>query len=196
MKTEKEQEIKREQNEIMSMLFEINPEVDNEYEAQLLLYNKMKEVKDEHHLDNFSVSVSVRDDSVKPWKQGKSDPNLFIKIFFNELQYAVDTYEITNAEKSFLLQLSPFLLWERNLIVASDGKVMNQNAIMKTLGMDRKTIYKHIKNLERKKMLIRIWASKSCYIVVNPYIMYNGRNINKQLATLFTLIDYIPLSKS
>lgn len=186
-------DIRKEQLHILSLLFEINEDVDNEYEAQNLIYNKLKEAKEENNLDNFSIQLFIKDDTKQKWKQGISDPNLFVKIFFNEIEYVKKIFNVTRAEALFLYSLSGYLLWEENLLVDKNGLPLNQKGLIKELGLNRKTIYKNMKSLEIKKCVIRIWNGKECYYIVNPYLLFFGEKINKNLYKLFKLIGYIPL---
>lgn len=190
-----DEQIRREQLHIISLLFEVNQDIDNEYEAHKLIYDKLKELKEKNNLDNFMINLFVKDDTKRKWKQGNSDPNLFIKIFFNEIKYAKETLALTRAEVSFLYSLSSCLLWEENLLVDKEGKPLNQKRLVKELDLDRKTIYKNTKSLEQKKCLVRIWDGRDAFYLLNPYLMMFGEKVNKNLPKLFEMIGYIPLCK-
>lgn len=183
------------QNKVLSSI--LNDDIGDEYEAQKIIYNKLKEIKDEIKCDNLNINVFVNDTNKSTWKSGSSKPNLFSKIFNNEITYATNKYKLTRTEIGFLYSLSPFLLWEKNLLVDNEGLPINQKRLMELLGLSRSTVSNTIKSLENKKCIIRIFTgiNKQCYYIVNPYLMCNGKSINKDIPKLFTLIGYIPMSK-
>lgn len=184
------------QKDIMSRLIEVNPIISDEFEAQKLIYDKLIEIKEGNDFDNFNISVFVNDISKRKWKAGNSDPNVFVKLFFNEIEYAKTEYGISNTELGFLYNLSSFLLWEQNLLVDKEGLPMNQKRLIEVLGMSRTKVSNTIKSLESKKCLIRIWDGKETYYLINPYLMWLGCNINSELPKLFEMIGYNPLKNN
>lgn len=186
----------RKQKEVLSKLININEEVSNEFEAQKMIYDKMCEYIKENQFENFSVNVFVNDDSKKKWKSSSKEENEFIKIYYNEIKYATYTYNITKSELMFLYSLGDFLLWESNLLVDDEGKPLNQKALLKELDMGRTSVNNNIKSLEKKKCLIRIWDGRDVYFLINPYLMIKGQKINKDIPSLFELIDYVPMVKN
>lgn len=188
--------IRAKQLKVLSLIFKINDEVDNEYEAYKLVQQALMDAKEQHNLENFNISLFVKDDTKRKWKQGTSDPNLFIKLFFNELDYVKSEYGVTTTEMGFLYSLSRFLLWEENLLVDKDGLPLNQKSLIKELEITRKTVYKYTKSLESKKCLIRLYDGRDVYYIINPNLMFFGERINKGLPKLFELIDYIPMCKA
>lgn len=185
--------IRREQLHIMSLLFDVNKDIDSEYKAHKIIYDKLKEIRKENNLDNYMINLFIKDDTKRKWKQGTSDPNLFVKIFFNEIDYVKRTLALTRAEVLFLYSLSNYLLWEENLLVDKDGVPLNQKRLCKELDLGRKTVYRNIKALEEKKCLIRIWDGNNVYFILNPYLIFFGEKVNKGLPELFQMIGYIPL---
>lgn len=181
---------RRKQIEVLSILFNINPEIDNEFEAQKLICEKMKELKQTYNLDNYSITTYIRDDLKKPWKQSRAEENEFIKIFNIEIKHAKTLYDLTKSEIMFLYSLSDFLLWEDNLLVDEDGLPLNQKGLIKALEVDRKTVYRNIKSLEEKKCLIRIWDGRNTYYLLNPYLIFKGQKINKTIPQLFDMLGY------
>ena len=183
------------QKEILSKLIDVNSEISDEFEAQKIIYNKMCEYINEYDFKNLSINVFVNDDSKKKWKSSSKVENEFIKIYFNEIKHAAKTYDITKAELMFLYSLGDYLLWESNLLIDSEGKPLNQKALMKELGLGRTSISNNVKSLERKKCLIRIWDGRDVYFLINPYLMIKGQRINKEIPNLFEIIGYEPMSK-
>lgn len=180
---------------IISSIVNVNTEVVNEIIANNLIMEKLIEIKQENNLDNYSVKVFVGDDTKRKWKSGTSNPNVFVKLFFNEIEYVHREFKLSGVERGFLYSLSSYLLWEYNLLVDKDGLPLNQKRLMKLTGYQKTSISRLIKSLEDKKCLIRIWDNKETYFIINPYLMWFGEKINKEIPNLFETIGYIPMKK-
>lgn len=183
------------QLKIMGNLININTDIINEMQANNIIMDKLLEVKGENNLDNFGIKVFVDDNSKKRWKSGVSEPNVFVKLFFNEIEYVKNKYNLTGTECGFLYSLSSYLLWEYNLLVDKDGLPLNQKRLMDKLGYKKTAISGLIKSLEEKKCLIRIWDKKDTYFIINPYLMWFGEKINKEIPKLFEIVGYEPMRK-
>lgn len=112
-----EENIRNKQLKILSILFEVNCEVDNEYEAQKIICDALGKIKKENDLDNFNITTYITDNLKKPWKHNRAKNNEFIKIFYNEIEEVKELYDIKKSEVLFLYSLFPYLLWEENLLV-------------------------------------------------------------------------------
>lgn len=183
------------QLKIMGNLININTDVINEIQANNIIMDKLLEVKGENNLDNFGIKVFVDDNSKKRWKSGVSESNVFVKLFFNEIEYVKNKYSLTGTECGFLYSLSSYLLWEYNLLVDKEGLPLNQKRLMDKLGYKKTAISGLIKSLEEKKCLIRIWDKKDTYFIINPYLMWFGEKINKEIPKLFEVVGYEPMRK-
>lgn len=186
----------RKQFKIMENIITVNPSITNEIQANNLVRDKLLEIKLENNLDNFGVKVFVEDNSKKKWKRGTSDPNVFVKIFFNEIEYVKEKFGLTTTECGFLYSLSSYLLWEYNLLVDKDGLPLNQKRLMESLNYKKTAISGLIKSLEEKKCLIRVWDNKETYFIINPYLMWFGEKINKEMPKLFETVGYIPMKNN
>ena len=167
------------QQRILSYLFQNDtPNGVTEYEAQNIIMSRLLEVKEEFRLDDFSITSYVKDTSLTKWKSNpKCKNDYFVKIFYNEIKYAKETYGVTNSEVSFLYEISEYLGWETNLLIDDDGLPMNQKLLINKTGMDRKKVYRATKSLEDKKCLIRVWDGKDVYYIINPNLMFKGQMI-------------------
>lgn len=183
------------QLKIMGNLININTDIINEIQANNIIMDKLLEVKGENNLDNFGIKVFVDDNSKKRWKSGVSEANVFVKLFFNEIEYVKNKYNLTGTECGFLYSLSSYLLWEYNLLVDKDGLPLNQKRLMDKLGYKKTAVSGLIKSLEEKKCLIRIWDKKDTYFIINPYLMWFGEKINKEIPKLFEIVGYEPMRK-
>ena len=188
---------KLKQKEILSKLIDINTEVLSEYEAQNILMEAMRKVKEENNFENFAMVSFVKDDTLIKWKSNaKSESDYFVKIFFNEINYAKDTYGLTSLEVSFLYEISEYLSWEENLLIDNEGLPLNQKRLCDITGMDRKKIYKCTKSLEEKKCLLRIFDGKDVFYLINPNLVFKGQKINKGIPKIFEMIGYIDSKKA
>lgn len=186
----------KKQFKIMENIINVNTDITNEIQANNIIRDKLLEIKSENNLENFGIKVFVDDNSKKKWKSGNSNPNVFVKIFFNEMDYVKDTYGLTMTECGFLYSLTSYLLWEYNLLVDKEGLPLNQKRLMSLTGYKKTAISGLIKSLEEKKCLIRVWDNKETYFIVNPYLMWFGEKINKEIPNLFEAIGYVPMKNN
>lgn len=187
------------QKEILNKLVDVDSSISllDEYKAQKLVLETLRQVKLDNGLDNFSISTFIKDTTLTKWKsQPKRESDHFVKIFFNELNHAKEKYNLTQLEIGFIYSISEFLSWESNLLIDKDGKPMNQKALCLNTGMNRNKVSNCIKSLEEKKCLIRIWDGRDVYYLVNPFLSYKGVNINKGIPKLFEMIGYECLNKN
>lgn len=185
------------QKEILSKLIDVNTDVKSEYEAHILIKEAMKEITEQHNLSNFMLSTYIKDSTLIKWKVNpKSSADYFVKIFFNEINYAKNKYNITDAEINFLYQISQYTSWESNLLIDGEGRPISQKMLCEITGMDRKKIFNNTKALEQKKCLVRIYISREVYYLINPNLCYKGQKINKGIPNLFKMIGYVSLKDS
>ena len=145
--------------------------------------------------EKYNICVSIKNNTTIPWKNNKKEQSLFAKVYYNEIEYVKSHFGLTMTEMGFLFSLTPYLLYEYNLLVDKDGNPINQKTLMKLLGYGKTAISKMINSLERKKCLIRIWYERETYFIVNPFIMLCGTTVDKRLPELFTTIGYIPMNE-
>jgi len=182
--------IRREQLTVLSQLIEVNSEVSSEFAAQILICETISKLKKENNLENYNINTFVQDTTKVKWKQNRAKKNEFIKIFYNEILSATELYGLTKPEVLFLYSLSPYLLWEENLLVDSEGKPLNQKRLCEELELGRSTVSQYIKTLEYKKCLIRIWHERNTYFLINPNLMFKGVKIYKAISEFFKIIGY------
>ena len=178
------------QLDVLELLFEVNKEIDSEFEAHRLITETFKKIKLENNLEHYNITAYVKDDLKRKWKNSKGESNEFIKIFMNEIDAATENYEVSRSEVLFLYSLCPYLLWEENLLVDKDGLPLNQKRLCEELDLNRRIVSDRMKSLEHKKCLIRIYAGRDVYFLVNPNLMFKGQEINKSLPKLFDMIGY------
>jgi len=182
--------IRREQLTVLSQLVEVNKDISTQFEAQILICDTISKLKQENELDNYGITTFVKDMSKINWKQNRAKKNEFIKIFYNEILSAIGLYDVTKSEVLFLYSLSPYLLWEENLLIDDEGRPLNQKRLCKELELGRKSVSQYIISLEKKKCLIRIWHERNTYFLINPNLMFKGVKIYKVISEFFKIIGY------
>lgn len=166
-------------------MFDIN--TSKEIEIQDLINNFIKnDIKTNTDYKFFNINFYVKDTRKVHWKPKEH----FTKIFNNEIENAKELYGLTRHEVLFLYSLSPYLLWEVNLLVDEKENPLNQVMLAKRLDLNIKTIQRYMKNLVEKKIIYEIHYGKEIYYLVNPFLMYCGKNINSILPALFINIGY------
>ena len=154
-------------------------------EIMQFIHNNYKSNEEYEH---FNIGVRVDDNLVINWKPKEH----FTKIFYEEIKYIKNIYGLSKGERNLLNSLSPFLLWETNLLVDDEtGKPLNQQSLAKATGVDRTTIYRNIEGLIKKKIICVINKDTNKYYLVNPFVMYAGSKINKKIVKLFQIIGYV-----
>ena len=149
-----------------------------------IINNILSEYRDE----NMNISLFVKDCSVSDWQPKEH----FSKIYYDEIKYIKNIYGITKGENNLLLSLSPYLMWETNLLVDEDsGSPLTQKEIIEKLGISKPTMINNMKGLYEKKIVCPITFKGNKYFIVNPYIMYSGKRIDKFIVDIFKIIGYI-----
>lgn len=185
------------QKEVLNNLIDVNTDVLSEYEAQKIIQDLLIKAKTEHDFGNYCVSNYIVDTTKIKWKSNpKSEQDYFVKIYFNEIEYATKEYELTNLEVSFLYLISKYLAWECNLLIDDEGYPIDQKKLCKLSGMNRNKVSSAVKSLEHKKCMLRIWSGKHTFYLVNPSLMFKGVNINKSIPKLFEMIGYVDSKKA
>ena len=180
------------QSEIISILLNREELVSKE-EAEEIICGKIMEAKRLEGMENYNISVSITNNENKKWKNDTKDKSLFVKIYYNELNYAITHFGLNDAEVGFFIRLTKYALYESNLLIDEYGEPLNQKRLSELLNCDRSKMNRMIISLEKKKCLIRIRKSRDSYFVLNPYLVWGGINIDKRLAELFVTIGYEPM---
>ena len=147
----------------------------------------MEEVR-KHQSDELCISVFVKDTTIKDWLPKEH----FSKIYYDEINYIKNTYGLSKGEKNLLLSMSPYLMWETNLLVDEDsGDPLSQTELALKLDVHRSTISRNMTGLYEKKLILIINKDKKKYIIINPFIMYSGKRIDVNIVNLFKNSGYI-----
>lgn len=148
----------------------------------------MKNILEEYKDKELNISLYVKDNSVSDWLPKEH----FSKIYYEELKYIKEQYGLSSAEKNLLLSLSPYLMWETNLLVDEyTGEPLSQGELIEKLEINKTTLIRNIKGLYEKKLLCPFTYKRKKYYLINPYIMYNGKRIDKFIVKIFKVIGYI-----
>lgn len=155
-------------------------------EIQEKLENYLTELKDDIGYSKFEIETQITDTSKVKWNKGEH----FVKLFKNEILNLKDS--LSNSELSFLYLLSNYLSFEENLIIDSDGQLMNIQMMCKEFNMSKRKIIDVTNSLYQKLLLFKIKNGKNTYLLMNPYIMYFGSNINLDIAKMFINAGFVP----
>lgn len=155
-------------------------------EIQEKLENYLMELKDDIGYSKFEIETQIKDTSKVKWNKNEH----FIKLFKNEILNLKDS--LSNSELSFLYSLSNYLSFEENLIVNSEGQIMNIQMIAKEFGMSTRRVIDLTNSLYEKLLLFKIKLGKNTYLLMNPYVMYFGSNINLDIAKMFINAGFTP----
>lgn len=155
-------------------------------EIQDRLENYLIELKDDIGYSKFEIETQITDTSKVKWNKGEH----FVKLFKNEILNLKDS--LSNSELSFLYLLSNYLSFEENLIIDSDGQLMNIQMMCKEFNMSKRKIIDVTNSLYQKLLLFKIKNGKNTYLLMNPYIMYFGSNINLDIAKMFINAGFVP----
>lgn len=155
-------------------------------EIQEKLENYLTELKDDIGYSKFEIETQITDTSKVKWNKGEH----FVKLFKNEILNLKDS--LSNSELSFLYLLSNYLSFEENLIIDSNGQLMNIQMMCKEFNMSKRKIIDVTNSLYQKLLLFKIKNGKNTYLLMNPYIMYFGSNINLDIAKMFINAGFVP----
>lgn len=148
----------------------------------------LKDILSEYSEEGLNISVYVKDSSISNWLPSEN----FSKIYYDEIKYIKTQFGLSSGEKNLLLSLAPYLMWETNLLVDEDsGLPLSQNELVEKLEMNKTTIIRNVKGLYEKKLLCYFMYKKKKYFLINPYIMYNGKRIDKFIVNIFKMMGYI-----
>lgn len=173
--------------EILCMLFEENVDTFKEEEAKKKIIQYISEMKQEDNdFDKLSYSLFVQDTHKGAW-QNKSH---FYKVFYDEIDYLLDQGILTQTNVDFLLRFGRYLKWEMNLVVDKNDIPLNQKTLANKMKINVKTFQRNIQPLIDSKIILEIKLSKENFYMINPYIIFVGKNINKQIPKLFDMIGY------
>lgn len=171
---------------ILSDIFPGNVDTFKEIQAQKDISEYIKDYLGNDENNTLITSLFIKDVKKKHWKP----KDHFTKIFNIEISYAVKKYGITKSELAFLYSLSPYLKWETNLIVDLEDNPINQNQLAELLDIHRRTVNRNMKSLQEKLVIVSYKLGKETFYLVNPYLMYCGKNINILIPKLFDMIGY------
>ena len=75
---------------------------------------------------------------------------------------------------------------------SNNANPINQKSLSKLLNVNIKTIQRNMDILQQFNCICPIKNGKEIFYIINPYIMYCGKDINMLLPTLFTKMGYAP----
>jgi hypothetical protein len=174
---------------ILAQIFKENVDTFLEEKAKQKIGEYIKYLKEEGYDMNYGIFV--QDTNKMDW-QNKA---LFYKVFYDELDYAMDKYKLTQNDIDFLCRLGRYLKWEMNLIVDQENTPLNQTGLAACMKISIRTLQRSLKPLLDSFLIYKIEFGNECFYIVNPYLLFIGKNINVQIPTLFEQLGYIRSNK-
>lgn len=171
---------------ILADIFVSDVDTFKDIKAQKEIGDFIKQYLKKDEDNTLTASLFVKDVKKQHWKP----KDHFTKVFNLEIAHAVEQYGITKSELAFLYSLSPYLKWEMNLIVDLEDNPLNQISLATLLDIDRRTVNRNMKNLRGKLAIVSYELGKETFYLVNPYLLYCGKNINILVPRLFDTIGY------
>jgi len=170
--------------DILATIFRDNVDTFREEQARAKIGEFIGYLKDEGYDMNYSVFVK---DTMKSDWQNEAH---FFKVFYDEIDYAMSKYNIKQNDIDFLLRLGRYLKWEMNIIVDECDSPLNQKELAKALNVSIRTLQRNLVPLIENKLIYNIEYGRNNFYLVNPYVMFIGKNINVQIPHLFDTIGY------
>ncbi|MBM7647028.1 putative transcriptional regulator [Scopulibacillus daqui] len=121
----------------------------------------------------------------------------FVQIIQQNILYLKEQRYLTNAEKSFLIDVSGYVGFSSNCLVddvnSKNPMPITQTDLAKKLGMDKSNMSKRINSLIDKGLLARSESAlesnnaRTYALFVNPNIMFSGNrdSVNETLKAIF-----------
>jgi hypothetical protein len=145
------------------------------------------EIKSKNGNDSLKIQLVVEDVDNKHWMRNEH----FTKVFEFEFAHLKEYYSLSRNEKHFLQDLGEFLMWQTNLLVDEEDNPINQTKIAERLEINIRTVQRNMKALEERKIIHKIQVWNEVFYIVNPYVMFKGKDINLAIPKLFDEIGYI-----
>ena len=171
--------------DILATLFKENADTFREEEARAKIGEFIGYLKNVGYDMNYSVFVQ---DTMKSDWQNEAH---FFKVFYDEIDYTMSRCNLKQTDVDFLLRLGRYLKWEMNLIVNEFDAPLNQTELAKALKISVRTLQRNIIPLIENKLIYNIEYGRNNFYLVNPYVMFIGKNINVQIPHLFDIIGYV-----
>jgi hypothetical protein len=171
--------------DILATIFRENVDTFRDEQARAKIGEYIGFLKNEGYDMNYCVFVK---DTMKSDWQNEAH---FFKVFYDEIDYAMSKYKLKQNDIDFLLRLGRYLKWEMNLIVDESDSPLNQKELAKALNMNIRTLQRSLIPLIENKLIYSIEYGRNNFYLVNPYVMFIGKNINVQIPHLFDTIGYV-----
>jgi predicted transcriptional regulator len=188
MTKKKETNIKA--KKVLDVAFESDVNPIREMVAREEAIKAIMEIKNKEGNDSLQIQLKVEDVSNKHWLRKEH----FTKIFDFEIKHLMEYYSLNRNEKHFLLDLSDFLMWQTNLLVDEEDNPINQKQIAERLDINVRTVQRNMKALEERKIIHKIQIWNKVYYIINPYVMFKGKDINISIPKLFDELGYLSSS--
>jgi len=126
----------------------------------------------------------VRKESIEHLKSVTSmEGRQFYKGYVEELRLILP--KLSQAEKSFLMSLSPNIIYYSCLLAFPNGHELNIGNMTQLSGYSKKTVIKLLQSLKEKDIVYRGTNSRNIQWYMNPWLFSKGHTSNKVLKSMF-----------
>jgi hypothetical protein len=175
-------------NAILALIFQESVDTFKEERAKQKIAECIVALKEQDaDMNNVNYFVGVKDTKKSHWK--KDDH--FYKVFYNEIEYAQNKSGLHQNDVDFLLRLGRYLKWEMNLLVDEEDNPLNQKDLADKLGINVRTLQRNLEPLMQNYWIFCVKYNHSNFYLVNPYLIFVGKDINFQIPRFFDVLGYV-----
>ncbi len=144
--------------------------------------NKGDKIVRQSSIESFKALKAKQSDGVcMDWNMRN-----FYKSNTEELKLILK--ELTQNERSLLLSMTPYIIFENNSLQIGKGEELHDigtEELVDISGMSRSVVYETIKSLIDKDVIYKGKNSKNAQYYINPWLFCKGNRINTVLKNMF-----------
>jgi hypothetical protein len=161
-------------------------------ESEFGLFSKVTgELQDIPYGTNFNLPLDKKQIKyIKSKEQKFKAKELFVKVYKNPIEILGG--ELSNRDFAWFMRLIPYISQSECILIDKDEKYLNVRQISALLGVNYDNAKSVFRNFEALNLIgkVKRRSQKDLYksikvIVVNPYIFFNGKDLEKDIYELF-----------
>ena len=159
----------KKEDKILEQIFTESVDAFKEQKARQRIAEFIKEIKQDDEIYNINYSVFIKDSKKLKWQDSKAH---FYKVFYDEIDYAMEEYGLHQKDVDFLLRLGKYLKWEINLIVDEEDTPLNQKELAEKLKMSTRNLQRLLTPLINNFIIYDVKFGRENFYIVNPYFIF------------------------
>lgn len=128
---------------------------------------------------NKNVAKKILDPTLERWKKGYQ----YTKVFSDTMR--VVGKELSPTECKIIMLLMSYIRYDTGMVATLKGNPITNDDIEKIVEMSRKTVFKTMDGLVKKRIFAKNRVGVCNQYFANPYIFLRGSYINKTLKAMF-----------